>query len=308
MKNSVLCSTLLGLAVAAESVSAAQPPIGFERWTEPPIPIVGPPSGVDFDLTAQEVFQKYAAQLQIVTVDVHGKRHRQKDTRLIDIEVHYGRGGQLLYDVVWVTNLGDFKLDSWFIPNLKEKEVKLFEHFDDAVILDIERYQVGNESRFSIILQRNSGKFDWEVLTGIPFEEAIAIVHGAGSDVRVVDVDWFSDCSRDTPEGGACPIYVDMVLVENTGANHVDTIDLLWQPPPYTVPSGYQLVDLEMLSSNPAIPHLTNWVNPGNLYAVFDAQAPNDVIFNHENKGRVIDLERLPDLSVDNYWTVNLLY
>src|SRR5687767_9265125 len=51
---------LSGSGAIRPALAAAQPPIGYERWT-------GPDAGsdVDFGLTTEQVFQKYAASLNL---------------------------------------------------------------------------------------------------------------------------------------------------------------------------------------------------------------------------------------------------
>lgn len=91
---------------------------------------------------------------------------QQKDRRLIDIEVHSDGSGLAnhVYDVVWVCNQGDFELESWLVPGLTETEVNQLTSTDSIAILDIERYPEGQEWRFSAIVQRNAGKFAWDVM------------------------------------------------------------------------------------------------------------------------------------------------
>jgi hypothetical protein len=308
--RTILCLTLLCVAVPATlTFGVVQPPIGFERWEAPPVGPAGEwASGVDFGLTPAKIYQKYAAQL-LIGLPASGLRHQQKDMRLIDIEVRAdGSGlGVHLYDVVWVRNEGSFLLDSWLVTGLTAAEVELFQQFDDVIILDIERYTHGTkEWRFAIILQRNSGKFDWEVLLDVDYDTAIQAAHASGT--RAVDVDRFFACGPRSA-GGDCQDRYDVVLVDNAGSNLVPTIDFFQASIPYSIP-GYQITDFEI---NALGIHTTNWVLSGNPYIMLSGQSEDDVIHNHNHRGRVIDLEvvQVPTMrpgfgSTISYWTVNL--
>lgn len=292
-----------GVASAAAPAAAGgtQPPIGFERW-EDPGGSCGGATGVDFNLSVAEIFQQYAAQLAIgLPADEY--RFQQKDRRLIDIEVH-GDGSGLasyVYDVVWVCNEGEFALDSWLVPGMKEDELDLLDEIDDLVVLDIERYPDGQEWRYSAIVQRNSGKFDWEVMVGTTPTEIQAGVRRLSG--RVVDVDMVPYCAPGTPTGQACEGLRDAVVIQNTGTNHVQTVDLFIGFPSSSPPAQFQLTDLES--------GLTNWVTPGNPFEVIDSATTADVVHSHGHDGRVVDLEviahpKRPVGETYTYRTVNL--
>ena len=296
----------LGLAIGGAAF-AEQKPIGFERW-EAPGPI-GSGSGVDFGLKPKDIYKDYAAQF-FIGLPANSPQQQQKDKRLIDIEVR-SSGNALadyVWDIVWVTNEGDFKLDSWFIHELKAKEVMLLAELDDVIILDIERYAKGSEWRYAVILQRNSGKFAWSVLLGVDLAEAADELHG---DLRVVDVDRYPACPRTFRRGQACPTVLDVVMVENTGSNFVDALDLVEQFPPVAV-GGYQLRDLEPKG---AFTHLTNWISPGSDYQTSEWFTKEEVAHSHLHTGRIIDLE-IVEVPIDaskpglgttiTWWTVNL--
>lgn len=296
----------LGLAIAGAAF-AEQKPIGFERW-EAPGPI-GSGSGVDFGLKPKDIYKEYAAQF-LIGLPETSPLQAQKDKRLIDIEVRSTGIGQADYvwDVVWVKNEGDFKIDSWFIHELKADEVMLLAELDDVIILDIERYAKGSEVRFAVILQRNSGKFAWSVLLGVTPATAAAALHG---DLRVVDVDRDKACSRRFRREQACPTVLDVVMVENTGTNFVDAFDLFEAFPPVAV-GGFQLRDLEPKG---AFTHMTSWISPGSDYQTSQWFTKEEVAHSHLHTGRIIDLEIIEEFidpsqpglgTTIEWWTVNL--
>ena len=312
MKRSLYLA-VIGLTLSVGTAFAEQPPIGFERWEKPPSgPFGEAASGVEFGLKPSDIYKKYAAQL-LIGLPGTGPHHEQKDRRLIDIEIRSdGTGvGNYVYDIVWVRNEGDFELDSWFLHGLTADEVKLLEEFDDVIILDIERLPHEQEWRYSIILERNSGKFDWKVLLGVDLSTASQALHG---DWRVVDVDRYQACSRRRPHPRrqACPPELDVVMVENTGTNFVNSFDLFEALPPVEV-GGFQLVDLE--AGEDFVSHLTNWISPGSEFVTNLSFTADEVIFGHNHRGRVIDLEIVEEFidpsnhalgSTFKWWTVNL--
>jgi hypothetical protein len=155
-------STVVLVMFSAGSAQAQQP-LGFERFT-----VADVATGVDFGLTELEVFEKYAAELPLVG-NPNRPIHGQKDKRLIDIEIRPDGSGLAVYvyDVVWVQNTGSFQLDSWFLPDLTEQEVKSLERLRGGVILDIERYPRGSSWRYSVILQRNTDDTPWKLLLDV---------------------------------------------------------------------------------------------------------------------------------------------
>lgn len=307
MKRTLVLSVTLVCLGAGATPAAAQSPIGFERWTA----ASAAESGVDFGLTALEVYQQYAAQLP--APGLPPPPHGQKDKRLIDIEIRPDGSGlaNYVYDVVWIANVGDFKLDSWLITGLKEHEVKWLEGFDDAVILDIERYPNGGTWLFSVILQRNPAKTPWQVLTSQRLEDVMTAVARTGS--RLVDIDPNGSlCTPRTPRGQACgSVLIDAVLVGNPG-NQVPTANaLMLKPDLYDALSGdFQLVDHEAVGYGY---YLTIWVTSGLAYEDSYDQTESDVLFQHSVLGRVVDLEGevvdLPGTATDiSYYTVHLNY
>ena len=297
----------LGLAIGGGAAFAAQKPIGFERW-EAPGPI-GSGSGVDFGLKPKDIYKDYAAQF-LIGLPETSPLQAQKDKRLIDIEVRTKGDGlaDYVWDIVWVSNEGDFKLDSWFIHGLKADEVMLLAELDDVIILDIERYPKGLlQWQYAVILQRNSGKFAWSVLLGADPVDAANALH---SDFRVVDVDRHQACPRRHPREGACPTVLDVVMVQNTGTNFIDAFDLFEAFPPVTV-ADYQLRDLDPQGVN----HMTSWISPGSDYQTSWWFTKAEVEHSHLHTGRIIDLEIIeepidpsqPGLGTTiKWWTVNL--
>lgn len=289
------------MPAAPAAAGGAQQPVGFERWTDPG-GSCGGATGVDFNLGLAEIYQQYAAQM-VIGLPADEPRFQQKDRRLIDIEIHGDGSGlaEYVYDVVWVCNDGGFALDSWLVPGLTEADLDQLDEFDDIVILDIERYPDGAGWRYSAIVQRNSGEFDWEVLVGTTPADIQAAVRRTGG--RVVDVDVVPYCSPRTPRGQACEGLRDAVVVENTGANHVDTVDVFVGFPSSSPPAQFQLTDLET--------GLTNWMTPGNPFEVVESATMADVVHSHGHVGRVVDLEVVahptrPVGATYTYRTVNL--
>lgn len=271
------------------ATAATQPPLGFERWTHPDAQ-----SGVDFGLTATQVFDKYAASLHLAMPVVH----ERKDKRLIDIEIHTDGSGlaDYRYDVVWVKDEGSLALESWFVPGLTEAGVHeltlLGEH--GIAMVDIERYPKGNEWRFAAILQRSKGNVDWDVLTG---ESLDAIADAASRQgLRVLDVDFATTGPLDCPtaQGQACnPATFDAVLVANSGSNAVETKLWLNMSPDQIATKqaqGYQVIDREDGIENV----LTVWVKPGLPFEIQTPVTQHEVIHEHGHHGRVVDLEHSP--------------
>lgn len=288
---------------ASPADAAVQHPIGFERSVDPADSCDGQSSGVDFNLTPGDIFQEYAAQMSIAG-PTDGEAFDQKDKRLIDIEVHADGSGlaNYVYDVVWVCNEGDFELESWFVPGLTENEVDLLSNFDDIAILDIERVPKGLEWRFSAIIQRNSGEFDWEVVLDTSDDNIEA--QAERQSARVVDYDYNYPCLP----GVFCGSVSDAVLIENTGTNFLPTLDM-WSSFPAQSPPGFQLADLELHADIPAD---TNWVASGHPFTVVESDQIGEVVHSHGHTGRIVDLEvqtirnRSSLGSTFAYHTVNL--
>jgi hypothetical protein len=278
------------------ALAASQPPIGYERWTH-----TNADAGVDFGLTAGQVFQKYAAQFFLGTP----AEHMQKDKRLIDIEVRPASGGlaDYVYDVIWVKNEGALKLESWFVPGLTADELHQLPQLASGgiVVLDVERYPQEKEWRYSVILQRNAGKFGFDILTNASWDTIEQAKNRNG--LRVLDLDYaletsVASCpSPSLPSGQACaPSKFDAILVANTGSNQITTavhfnmaeaqiIDKATQ--------GYQIIDHEGLSLGKA----TVWVKPGEPFNLIPGLSENEVTFENNHHGRVVDLEQPADTS-----------
>lgn len=269
--------------------AAAQSPMGYERWTNP-----NAISGVDFGLTATQVFQKYAASLHIAMPAVH----ERKAKRLIDIEVRADDSGlaNYVFDVVWVKDEGDFALESWFVPALTEAELKEFPQLapHGIVVVDIERYPQGNEWRYAAIVQRNAGKFGWDVLTDASLDQVLDTAERRG--LRVLDLDYAVAGPLDCPtvQGQACsPATFDAILVANSGSNAIETrvwFDMTPAQIATKQAQGYQVIDWEGGLGN----EVTVWVKPG---MPFELQSPlTEIEVNDEtgHQGRVIDLENSP--------------
>ena len=146
--------------------------------------------------------------------------HGQKDKRLIDIEIRPdGSGlGVYVYDVVWVQNTGSFQLDSWFLPDLNEQQVKSLENLHGAVILDIERYPRGSSWRYSVILQRNTDNTPWKLLLDTSIHSLVEAMNPPGPPpyFRPVDIDVTTVTVKDKDKQ-----IFDAVLIQRVGVNNV---------------------------------------------------------------------------------------
>ena len=239
------------------------------------------------------MFQKYADQL-VIGLPAPAP---PKDTRLIDIEVRDDDGGGVanyVYDVVWVKDEGDFELESWFVPGLTEAELHLLPQLAPQAIVavDVERYPKGNEWRYSVILQRNAGKFGWEVLTDASLDEVLDTADRNG--LRILDLDYAVlgplSC-QEVPQGQACLLAsFDAILVADSGSNAVET-KLWFNMTPEQIAAkqdqGYQVIDKEGAA--------TVWVQPGQPFDLLSSLSENEVIFEHGHHGRVVDLEGTPN-------------
>ncbi|MGE3912246.1 MAG: hypothetical protein AB7K36_22990 [Chloroflexota bacterium] len=298
----LLCDVSSGPALAA-----AQPPLGYERWTDP-----NAESGVDFGLTPAQVFQKYAASFAPGNVP---QTHKRKDKRLIDIEIRADGSGlaNYVYDVVWVEDAGTFKLESWFVPGLTESELKTLPQLasQGIAVLDVERYPDGNSWRYSVILQRNAGRFGWQVLTDASYAQVQTTAERNG--LRILDLDYVTHgpntCPPPNPTPGqACQTATfDAILVADSGSNAVET-DLHFNMSAAQISQkyaqGYQLVDHEGPAASPYM--ATVWVKPGLPFMLYPALTQSEVIFQQGHHGRVIDLERPGGESKAPYSIVNL--
>lgn len=306
-------AALVPAASPADAAPDPQKPLGFERWEDPGASCSGKSSGVDFNLTPASIVAEYAA-LMTIGLSVDKPAYKQKDRRLIDIEVHSDGSGlqNNVYDIVWVCNQGDFELTSWLVPGLTEQEVLQLDALEDVVIADLERYSHGTGFRFSAIVQRNSGKFATQVL--LDTSDAVVQATQRRMGGRVLDIDYHSwACtdggSDDFPQ--ACPATRDAVIVENVGTNYVPTLDLVTgsQISNTFPPSGYQITDFEGNVDSPA---LSNWVSSGNPFVTEESTSTNVITHSHAHQGRIIDLEvdMVPDpngLGSDpHYSAVNL--
>jgi hypothetical protein len=275
-----------GSAPIRPALAAAQPHIGYERWTGPDVA-----SDVDFGLTVTEVFQDYAGSFALGGLPAHP----QKNKRLIDIEVRDDDGGGVanyVYDVVWVENEGDFLLESWFVPWLTEDELHLLPQLapQQIVAVDVERHPKGNEWRYSVILQRNAEKVGWEVLTDASLDDVLDTAERDG--MRVLDLDHSDnvpDC-RDVPQGQACSkATFDAILVGNQGSHAVET-DVHLNMSPALIDQkesqGWQVIDWEG--------DATVWVKPGLPFEIVKNFSQNGVEDEHDHEGRVVDLEGSP--------------
>ena len=286
----------LGGPAIRPALAAAQPPIGYERWT-----VADADSGVDYGLTTKQVFQKYA---QPMVAPGLTPTDGTKDNRLIDIEVRVKDGdntppdalelADYVFDVVWVKNEDHFTLESWFVPELTEDELHVLPQLapQGIVAADIERYPEGNEWRYAAILQRNAGHFGWQVLTDAPWDEVHNTYERHG--LRLLDLDYVVkgplSCSS-VPQGQACAeATFDAILVANSGSNHIETRPWFDMSPAQIADKqaqGWQMIDREVGG-----PVATVWVKSGRPFEVLDDLSQNEVIFEHGHHGRVVDLER----------------
>jgi hypothetical protein len=224
--------------------------------------------------------------------------HKRKDKRLIDLEVRGdGSGlGNYVYDVVWVIDEGEFALESWFVPAFTEAELHQLPQLAEQgiVVVDIERYPKDQEWRFAAILQRNAGKFGWDVLTDAPLDQVVDTAARRG--LRVLDLDYAQLGPLDCPQvqGQACtPAAFDAILVANSGSNAVETklwLNMTPQQIAEKQAQGLQVIDTEYGNESVA----TVWVKPGLPFELQGPLTANEVIYEHGHQGRVVDLEHSP--------------
>jgi len=299
------------LLVSSAGVAQAQKPLGFERFT-----VADVATGVDFGLTELEVFEKYAAELPLVG-SPNRPIHGQKDKRLIDIEVRPDGSGLAVYvyDVVWVQNTGSFQLDSWFLPDLNEQQVKSLESLQGVVILDIERYPRGKSWRYSVILQRNTDNTPWKLLLHTSTHSILEamIPPGPPPYFRPVDIDVTA-----VTGAGFEDIY-DAVLIQRLGVNNVVYVaPLLLQPQVYDAfnNANHQLVDQEILGGGLGSFGLDGYymdifIDSGLSFTAGFELTQQQVEDAHVHVGRVVDLEgRLvinsPQSNEMRYYTVHM--
>ena len=296
-------STVVLLMLSAGATQAQQP-LGFERFT-----VADVATGVDFGLTELEVFEKYAAELLLVG-NPNRPIHGQKDKRLIDIEIRPDGSGLAVYvyDVVWVQNTGSFQLDSWFLPDLTEQEVKSLERLQGAVILDIERYPRGSSWRYSVILQRNTDDTPWKLLLDASIHSIVEamIPPGPPPYFRPVDIDVTTVKDEN---------IFDAVLIQRLGINNVVYVaPLLLQPDVYAAfdNANHQLVDQELVGGSGVFgTYLDIFIDSGLSFTVGYELTQQQVEADHVSIGRVVDLEgRLvinsPQSNEMRYYTVHM--
>ncbi len=292
------------LLMFSAGAAQAQQPLGFERFTVSDVA-----TGVDFGLTELEVFEKYAAELPLL-----GNPNRpingQKDKRLIDIEIRPDGSGLAVYvyDVVWVQNTGSFQLDSWFLPDLTEQEVKSLERLQGAVILDIERYPRGSSWRYSVILQRNTDDTPWKLLLDVSMHTIVEemIPPGPPPYFRPVDIDVTTVKDEN---------IFDAVLIQRVGVNNVVYVaPLVLQPDVYAAfqVANHQLVDQELVGGSGFFgTYMDIFIDSGLAFTVGYELTQQQVEADHVSVGRVVDLEgRLvvnsPQSNEIRYYTVHL--
>jgi hypothetical protein len=290
-------------------VAQAQQPLGFERFT-----VADVATGVDFGLTELEVFEKYAAELPLVG-GPNRPLHGQKDKRLIDIEVRPDGSGLAVYvyDVVWVQNTGSFQLDSWFLPDLTEQQVKSLERLQGAVILDIERYPRGSSWRYSVILQRNTDNTPWKLLLDTSIHSLVEAMNPPGPPpyFRPVDIDVTTVKDKD---------IFDAVLIQRVGVNNVVyAAPLLVQPVNGMISvydnfedANHQLVDHELVGGSGILgTYMDIFIDSGLSFTAGFELTQQQVEDAHVSVGRVVDLEgRLvinsPQSNEMRYYTVHM--
>jgi len=292
------------LLMFSAGAAQAQQPLGFERFTVSDVA-----TGVDFGLTELEVFEKYAAELPLLG-NPNRPIHGQKDKRLIDIEIRPDGSGLAVYvyDVVWVQNTGSFQLDSWFLPDLTEQEVKSLERLQGAVILDIERYPRGSSWRYSVILQRNTDDTPWKLLLDVSMHTIVEemIPPGPPPYFRPVDIDVTTVKDEN---------IFDAVLIQRVGVNNVVYVaPLVLQPDVYAAfqVANHQLVDQELVGGSGFFgTYMDIFIDSGLAFTVGYELTQQQVEADHVSVGRVVDLEgRLvvnsPQSNEMRYYTVHL--
>jgi hypothetical protein len=289
--GAIIASALGSASPALRPVLAAsQPPIGFERWTVPEAK-----SGVAFGLTAAQVFQQYA---QPMVAPGLTPTYGTKDKRLIDVEVRADPPGvaNYVYDVVWVKVEDHFDLESWFVPKLSEAELHMLPQLapQGIVAVDIERYPEGGEWIYAAILERNAEKVGWDVVTDASLDDVLDTAERRG--MRVLDLDYAIPGPLDcTIPGQACaPATFDAILVANSGSNAIETKVWLDMSPAQIADKqdqGFQMIDREDEGDSV----VTVWVKAGMPFEILDDLSDNEVLFEHNHHGRVVDLEGTPD-------------
>jgi hypothetical protein len=289
-----------------------QSPIGFERWTEPP------DSGIVFNQEFADLFAEYSNPASTISGTLFAPGIKGLPARrLIDIEIHSdGPFAHNVADAVWVENSGGFQIDSWLVNRMTQAQLLQWPNYRAYVILDLERYQRNGRTLWAAIVQRNLHQVPWGIVLEVSIDAINAVARD--NDMRVVDVDFvgYGQGTGCNP-GEACivPIY-DAVLVENSGANHVDwNLEEGWNYEPH-VASEAQLIDREKdisLSGEAAwwSAYLSVFVD--NEYETYEFLNEFDVLFNHGHVlHRVIDLELDPaipggDPEFPSYYTVNIV-
>jgi hypothetical protein len=297
-------ASTVALLMFAAGAAQAQQPLGFERFT-----VADVATGVDFGLTELEVFEKYAAELPLLG-NPNRPIHGQKDKRLIDIEIRPDGSGLAVYvyDVVWVENTGSFQLDSWFLPDLTEQEVKSLERLQGAVILDIERYPRGSSWRYSVILQRNTDDTPWKLLLDVSIHTIVEemIPPGPPPYFRPVDIDVTTAKDEN---------IFDAVLIQRVGVNNVVYVAplVLQADVSAEFDNGiHQLVDQELVGGSGFFGTYMNiFIDSGLSFTTGYELTQQQVEANHVSIGRVVDLEgRLvinsPQSNEMRYYTVHL--
>jgi hypothetical protein len=294
--------------MCSAGVGQAQQPLGFERFT-----VADVATGVDFGLTELEVFEKYAAELSLVG-GPNRPLHGQKDKRLIDIEIRPDGSGLAVYvyDVVWVQNTGSFQLDSWFLPDLNEQQVKSLENLQGAVILDIERYPRDSSWRYSVILQRNTDNTPWKLLLDTSIHSLVEAMNPPGPPpyFRPVDIDVTTVTVKDKDKQ-----IFDAVLIQRVGVNNVVyAAPLLLHAEHWEMFNNgiHQLVDQELAGgTGPLGTYLDIFIDSGLSFTVFYELTQQQVEDAHFDVGRVVDLEgrvviNSPQSNEMRYYTVHM--
>jgi hypothetical protein len=328
-----------GCLSAVAAPADALPPIGFERWMEPPS--FGVSYGISLEVVA-EAFGSTSDTWWLNVIYQPGTFHTPF-WRVMDIEIHEAPGNFYfepdVADIVYVRNSGEFERETWVLYEMLDSYLETWPPNMTQIPLDIERYQHAGQTRWAVVVVRNPVKVTAKVMLEVTLEQIQQAIQDAAAGsaagsapqpplyLRPLDID-FVDIVVDepchVPRGQACPWHAlyDVVLVENSGDNKMLwNLEEGWDYEPH-VTSAAQLVDVAQAgkfggnggSGSSFGAYLSvvvenDWVEHDALSA---AQVNQTMTQMHE---RIIDLDLDPDFPYDatlspekwpRYHTVNL--
>jgi hypothetical protein len=283
------------------------PPIGFERWTEPP-----PGFGVSYNLELDVVSAAFGSSsatfwLQMLYPDI---TVFTPVYRVIDIEIHDAPGPFSFTkperaDIVYIPNSGAFERDTWVLYGLTLDELKDWATHPELVLLDIERYSHGSKTLWAAVLLLNPINTKSMLMTDATLADILEA--SADNTMRPLDVDRVGQvveprCLDHGPPGQACPwdALYDAVLVDNRDYNRMDWhLKEGWDHLPH-VPPDAQLVDIaagaQFSTGNYFAAYLSvavdrYWMEHDGLTST---EVNQTFTYNHE---RIVDLDLDPDFD-----------